>query len=546
MRISHLYSKRTERLLKLPPPITRDLRVERGLKIPMRDGTVLLGERWMPRSGGNGLPTALLRSPYPLKGALTNLVAKPLAERGYQVVMQFMRGIGGSEGNFELFNSEQERLDGLDTIDWVCKQSWFGDSIVLFGPSYHGFVQWAMADELPSQVKAMVPAVTSSAMAKGLLHGDVFSLESALGWAILMEYYKGKLPLLQFILNLRRISRSLSILPLSNIDNAIFGHRSEIMHDILTYPDSPLWEGADVSERVTDVVVPTSIISGWYDVFLMGTLQDYKHMQDAGRSVRLTIGNWDHNSPEISSTTIKELLQFGMAYVRGETPEDRAPVRVFVMGAEKWRDFLSWPPPGYQAQRLYLQPTSRLAAEEPPSSGPDSYRYDPADPTPAIGGQRLLPGSKAGRVNNASLESRPDVLVYTSDTLTEDLEIIGEVSAEIWFKSSLPYADVFVRVCDVDPSGCSINVCDGLSRLNHADELTCASVTLSPTAFLFRRGHQIRIQVSSGAFPQYNRNPGTGEPWLTATQLRAAKQQVYHDPEHPSAIVLPVRVADSI
>jgi putative CocE/NonD family hydrolase len=172
-------------------------------------------------------------------------------------------------------------------------------------------------------------------------------------------------------------------------------------------------------------------------------------------------------------------------------------------------------------------------------SAPDGYRYDPADPTPAAGGVRMVKDS--GRVENTALEARPDVLTYTTAVLADDVEVVGEVSAEVWFRSSLPYADVFVRLCDVDEQGRSFNVCDGLVSLTGADELSCATVRLWPTAYRFRRGHRIRVQVSSGAFPRYARNPGTGEGPATASTLRAADQAVHHDSAHPSAVILPVR-----
>src|SRR5207244_1055214 len=154
--------------------------------------------------------------------------------------------------------------------------------------------------------------------------------------------------------------------------------------------------------------------------------------------------------------------------------------------------------------------------------------YDPADPTPAAAGVRL--SGTAGRVDNSALEARDDVRTYTTDRLDQDIEVIGEVSAEIWFQSSLRYADVFVRLCDVDPRGRSWNVCDGLVSLTGADQVTRAQVRLWPTAYRFKRGHRIRVQVSSGAFPRYNRNPGTGEPRATATTLRAADQRVFRGP----------------
>jgi putative CocE/NonD family hydrolase len=147
----------------------------------------------------------------------------------------------------------------------------------------------------------------------------------------------------------------------------------------------------------------------------------------------------------------------------------------------------------------------------------------------------------AGRADNTKLEARPDVLTYTTAALDRDVEVIGDVSAEIWFQSSLPYADVFVRLCDVDPRGRSYNVCDGLVSLTGADQTACATVRLWPTAHRFKEGHRIRVQVSSGAFPRFARNPGTGEPRVTATTLLAADQAVFHDPDHASAIILPVR-----
>ncbi|HEV7421591.1 MAG TPA: CocE/NonD family hydrolase [Mycobacterium sp.] len=148
---------------------------------------------------------------------------------------------------------------------------------------------------------------------------------------------------------------------------------------------------------------------------------------------------------------------------------------------------------------------------------------------------------KSGRVDNASLETRSDVLTYTTPVLDTDVEVVGEASAEIFLRSSLPYADVFVRLCDVDAGGRSTNVCDGLIRLDGADRTVKAEVRLWPTAYRFRLGHRLRVQVSSGAFPRYNRNPGTGEPRATATALHTADQQVLHDPGHPSAVILPIR-----
>jgi uncharacterized protein len=235
-----------------------------------------------------------------------------------------------------------------------------------------------------------------------------------------------------------------------------------------------------------------------------------------------------------------EAVEFGLAHARGDEPPSRAPVRLFVMGEDAWRDFESWPPEGYTPQRFHLQPGGGLSSAAP-SSGTSGYRYDPADPTPAVGGVRMVRGA-SGRVDNTSLEARSDVLTFTTPPLEQDVEVVGEITAEIWFESSLQYADLFVRLCDVEPDGRSYNVCDGLTRLTDADAVAPTTVTLWPTAHRFNAGHRIRVQISSGAHPRFLRNPGTGESPATATDLVAADQTVHHTPDQPSAVILPVRL----
>jgi putative CocE/NonD family hydrolase len=536
----NLGSRLTERLLRLAPPLTRDLVVERDLRVPMRDGAVLLADRWAPRTGPGGLPTALLRTPYGRAGMSAGPMVRPLAERGFQVLIQSTRGTFGSGGAFDPLR--QEREDGLDTLEWVIKQPWFGESLVLTGTSYLGFVQWAVADRLPPQVKAMIPSMSEAALTLEFLRKDGFSLETPFGWGVLIADQERRWALPRQLLEVKRVQRAMFTLPLDQADVAAMGHRSDYIQDILTHDaGTPRWAEVDHSHRVADVTLPVSSVGGWYDIFLPGQLRDYQAVQTAGQQTRLTVGPWSHTSRGAGVAAAAEALDFGLAHARGEQPSERAPVRLFVMGEETWRDFPSWPPPGYAPQRFHLQPGGTLAADPAGESAPDGYRYDPADPTPAVGGVRLALGVKAGRVDNTGLEARPDVLTYTSAVLGTAVEVIGEVSAEIWFRSSLPCADVFVRLCDVDARGRSYNVCDGLVSLTDADRISCATVRLWPTAHRFQRGHRIRVQVSSGAFPRYNRNPGTGDPRATAATLRAADQEVFHDPAHPSAMILPVR-----
>ncbi|GAA4724051.1 CocE/NonD family hydrolase [Phytohabitans rumicis] len=531
-----LVSRVLERQLKLSPPLTRDLVVQRDLRVPMPDGVDLLADRWAPGAGGEGLPTALIRTPYGRRGVFGVVMARPLAERGFQVLVQSTRGGFGSGGTFAPMR--QERADGLATMDWVVKQPWFGAALVLVGVSYMGYVQWAVADRLPPQVKALVPQVSESALSLGFLRRDGFALEAPFMWGVLVGSQERRAALLRQPFQMRRTRRAMDTLPLNRADVAALGHPSAYVQDILAHDaDDPYWTDVDHRHRVAEVSVPVSSIGGWYDIFLPGQLRDFQALQEAGRPARLTVGPWTH--AEFTSAGVQEAIEFALPLARGEQPPERAPVRLYVMGEEAWRDFDSWPPAGYAAQRFHLQPGGGLSTEPPGASEPDRYRYDPAEPTPAVGGVRLERGS--ARVDNAALEARPDVLTYTTAALDRDVEVVGEVSAEIWFGSSLPHADVFVRLCDVDPRGRSTNVCDGLTSLSGADEVSAATVSMWPTAHLFRRGHRIRVQVSSGAFPRYARNPGTGEPIGTATTLRAADQAVHHDPDRPSAVILPVR-----
>ena len=537
----NLSSQLLQRMLRLSPPPTRDLIVQRNLRVPVADGVDLLADRWAPRAAGSTLPTILVRTPYGRRGVFGAALGRPLAERGFQVLIQSTRGTFGSGGDFD-DPFRPERDDGLATLEWVVKQPWFGGTVVLFGFSYLGYVQWAMADRLPPEVKAMIPQVSESALTMEFLRADGFSLETPFGWGVLVAGQERRGAMLRQRLEATRVQRALQRLPLNQADVAAIGRRSNYIQDILAHDaDSPRWAGIDHRSRVSDVTVPVSSVGGWYDLFLPGQLRDYQILQQAGRAARLTIGPWTHLSVGVISTAIHEALDFGLAHCRGEQPAQRAPVRLYVMGEEAWRDFDSWPPPGYTPQRFHLQPGNALSTEPPEQSAPDRYRYDPADPTPAIGGVRL--SGSAGRVDNAALEARPDVLTYTTAPLAHDVEVIGEVSAEIFVRSTLPHADVFVRLCDVDTRGHSSNICDALVSLTSADEISCANVRLWPTAYRFKRGHRIRVQVSSGAFPRYARNPGTGEPHATATTLRAADQQVYHEPSYPSAVLLPVRQA---
>ena len=270
-------------------------------------------------------------------------------------------------------------------------------------------------------------------------------------------------------------------------------------------------------------------------------------MQNDGKTPYLTIGPWTH--PKAAQFGGREGIIWLKAHMLNKREGLReSPVRIYIMGAaNEWREYPVWPPNDMQLQPWYLQPNNGFSTDLPTVSEPDSYIYDPADPTPSIG------GSSTGKPieDNRSLESRSDVITYTSDTLKSNLELIGPVSAELFIKSSLKYTDFFVKICDVDSYGKSLNVCDGIQRLfpdnpsPQDEDIIKVNVNLWPTAYNFKKGHQIRIQVSSGAFPRFARNLGTDEPLTTATKMRIAKQLIFHDPNHPSAVIMPMIIRKS-
>jgi uncharacterized protein len=290
--------------------------------------------------------------------------------------------------------------------------------------------------------------------------------------------------------------------------------------------------------------VPTLLIDGWQDYPLPGVLEDYAVLKRSAAPVHLRIGAGGHlGGGGEGGMTDAPLAWFDTWLLGREGLLGPNPVKVHVQGeGGVWRDLQDWPPPT-KPTRWYLHSGGLLATASPTSSSePDRYRYDPADPTPSLGGIGMLTG---GAIDNRALEARPDVLVYTSDELREPLEIIGSVQADLSVTSSLDHSDFFVRLCDVYPDGRSINVCDGLKRFDPgssrraADGTFSAAVAMWPVGYRFAPGHHLRIQVSSGAHPVYARNLGTGEPPATGTMMRAADQAVYHEPGRLSSVLLP-------
>ncbi|MFV0258088.1 MAG: CocE/NonD family hydrolase [Acidimicrobiales bacterium] len=535
------------------PPRTHHYRVEPDIAVPMRDGVTLLGDRVIPVGAADDAPTVLIRTPYGRRGLAAATSAHPLAARGLPVFIQSCRGTFGSGGTFVPIADERD--DGIDTVTWLRDQPWFTGRLAMFGPSYLGITQWALAGPLSADKPELAPDVlclnvTAPEVHRMVWDHGVFLLELALSWARLVEVQERPLALLRSLVDRRALRRGLDRIPLSDADRIGVGTEVSWYQDWLHHErlDDPFWRPMSPGDSIDSVTAATVMVTGWYDVFLPWQVDSYRRLVAAGNPPRLVIGPWGHPSPAAAGRGLTEALAVIGHRLMDQRPPHRAPVEVYLTGAEEWRDLAQWPPHSERVD-LLLQPFGTLSTDPAPEGGPTRYLYDPDDPTPAVSGPTLDRPSTP--VDNRELEARPDVLVFTGPPLAEPLEVMGTPEAVVHLRSDRPSTDVFVRICDVHPDGTSMNVCDGIRRIGSpgtrgadpspdADGVVPVELPLWPIAHRFDTGHRIRVLVASGAHPRYARNLGTGEPAATATQQYPAHQEVFHDPRHRSGVRLPV------
>jgi hypothetical protein len=537
-------------LRDLPPPECA-VRVDAGLAVPAGDGVPLITDHYIPQVA-TPRPTVLVRTPYGRGFPWDHLFGGLIAEQGFHVVIQSCRGTGGSGGEYEPFR--RERADGQATVAWLREQPWFSGALATIGPSYLGYVQFALAAEAPPELRAMIVQVAMSGPYEFVYPGGVFALENVLvATAATLGFEHGMAAVIRTGLRvqrrLRRVSREL---PLIRAYPPALGGRVPWLEDWLAHPDraDPYWTGLQIPVRALTPPVPVSLLTGWWDACLDPVLGEYRRLRATGRPVRLVVGPWTHASAfsKALPAVLGEALSWLRAYTGGnpDLRNEDHPVRVYVEGAGQWRDLADWPPPGAVRQSWYPGEDGSLDPAPPAQPGISSFRYDPADPTPSVGGPLLT--SKAGARDNRALEARPDVLVFTSAPLTEAIDVIGPVSARVRVRASSGHFDLFARLCDVDPRGRSRNVCDGIIRHRPGpgpgpgggDEAEAITVPMSATAYRFAARHRLRLQMSGGAHPRFARNTGSGEPPATATRLVAVNLQLLHEAADHCTLSLPV------
>jgi putative CocE/NonD family hydrolase len=548
----------------------RSVTVEFDLPARMRDGVTLRADVYRP--GGDGpWPTLLSRTPYD-KRAVEWRDPVQTAAKGFLVVVQDTRGRFASDGEWIPLRFERE--DGHDTVEWAARLPGSNGHVGMYGPSYVGHTQWLAAIEQPPSLAAIAPAVTHSEPAEtAFVRGGALEIGITRLWRLQMAAAH----LERLGLSERECRERLEVL-LDDLDllsregywalpadMPMFHAEQPVAPGTpLVFDDPEVLAWCRVAGEYERVTVPSFNVSGWYDGLIQGVLDNYMGMAALGRPARLLIGPWTHDG---SPDPIGELC-FGMRASRVGAPvhthgdlndeelawfrrylvpdaaaedADEAPVRIFVMGRNEWRDEQEWPLARARSERWFLRAGGALGPDGPTSDGTATeFLYDPGDPVPAHGGNTILtPDFPAGPLDQARVEARPDVCVFTSEPLQQDLEVTGRVCVVLHAESSAPSTDWVARLCDVHPDGRSFNICDGVVRVNDgADACKRIEIDLWSTSNVFLAGHRLRVHVTSSSFPRWDRNLNTGN--QCEPRWQTAGQRVHHDAERASWIELPV------
>ncbi|QFG22884.1 CocE/NonD family hydrolase [Actinomadura sp. WMMB 499] len=574
--------------------------IEKDVRVPMRDGVTLATDLYLPEGGP--VPVLLVRLPYG-KDVVTKLgqpvLITPLAfaEAGYAVVWQDCRGTWSSDGTFGL--QVADMADGVDTLQWIRRQPWCDGNVGTYGPSYLGLTQWALASQGPDGLKAIAPttAPIDFRYVRFGRGGGLFWHTNLL-WAVSMNQMlvmralrRGEsdaTALLQAAELAADPEPHLRKLPIS--DQPLLNKQSIWWQKSMEHPISDAhWAEVSPSERIADITTPGLHVGGWFDIFVTETTRAFTRLRDeaagpeARQYQRLIIGPWDHRNQEglysdrqfgaranaLTADVTGAHVRFFDHHLRGDATADAAdaPVRIFVMGIDQWRDEQDWPLPDTRYVDYFLDGSGHantaggdgtLTLDAPDGEAADTIRYDPTDPVPTIGGRRLPAGNiaaaafTAGPLDQSPVETREDVLCFTTPVLDEPLEVTGEVSLVLHVSSSARDTDFTGKLVDVFPDGRALYLTDGLLRARYRTSLTEPEllepdrvyemvVDLGPTANVFLPGHRLRLEVSSSNFPHYDRNTNTGgniphdvdEPIV-------AVNTILHGPRHPSRLILPI------
>jgi uncharacterized protein len=552
------------------------VRVETDVRVKMRDGVLLTCDVYRPAADGK-FPVLLTRTPYNRRDPATGMF---LAARGYVVVLQDTRGRFDSQGEFYPFR--YEAADGYDTIEWAAALPYSDGRVGMFGGSYVGATQMLAASAAPPHLVGIFPYVTAAEYYEGWTYeGGALMQWFTESWASGLA----ENTLARKITTLSRPKQWAEHLPVDEYrllalptpDQAAPYFRDWVQHE----SNDEYWRAVKVSDHYGKMNVKALHAGGWHDIFSGGSIRNFIEMRkqaatdEARRGQRLLMGPWAHaaTSPEGKiggvtfgpqavldmNGTIVKWYDYVMKGRKNEFASD-APVKIFVMGDNAWRDEREFPLARTRYTTYYLHAAKGAASAAgdgtigtgaPKAERPDVFDYDPASPVRTIGGRLCCGGLPPGPFDQAPNESRGDVLVFSTPPLTEEVEVTGFVSVDLYASTTAADTDFTAMLVDVDQDGFARYLADGIVRARFR-ESTARAVPIEPgavnkytidlwaTSNVFKPGHRIRVYVSSSNFPRFSRNLNTGELTSGSTRMVKARQTIYHDADHPSAIVLPV------
>ncbi|HEX4229172.1 MAG TPA: CocE/NonD family hydrolase [Bryobacteraceae bacterium] len=555
--------------------------IEKNVPIPMRDGIKLGGDIYLP-DGPGPFPVLLCRTPYNKNGQLK--WGNFFAGHGYAVVVVDSRGLNASGGAWHPYVDEGR--DGYDTQQWIGHQSWCNGKIGMFGRSYPAYTQVVTAPYRSPYLKAIMPEAAQSSNFEAVWSWNgIYHLALGLSWGPSEEAIAEKKP---------RPKPSwvevMNHLPLKTSMDLI-GIYSPFVEDTLTHDtDDDFWEQMSIRGKYKDMDVPAFHLTGWYDDLLHETIANFVNMRKYSRSEyarrwqKLLIGPWGHGirtnpkygdmdfGPQMLTDLGQLHLHWYDYHLKGiqDGLDSEAPIRIFVMGDNKWRDEQEWPLARARSERLFLGSNGHantrmgdgtLSSQEPVSAPSDQYAYDPRYPVSTYGGHGSGGGgitrdgafSMQGPLDQRAIQQRNDVLIYTSDQLTADTEVTGAAELTLFFSTDVKDTDFFATLSDVYPDGRAILITEGALRTKYRNSLQ-KTVLLTPnepyqvkiplweTSNVFKVGHRIRLQIASSNFPRFNRNLNSGKPMAEETEadIHVAHQVILHDSAHPSSLSLPI------
>ncbi|KAF2679639.1 CocE/NonD hydrolase [Lentithecium fluviatile CBS 122367] len=483
--------------------------------------------------------TILVRCPYGRGLPISIGFARLFASRGYQVLFVSCRGTFGSGGEFDAFRDEVG--DGKAVVEWMRMQSWYTGTFATIGMSYLGFTQWALLTDPPEDMVAAVIGVGPHDLGRSIWETGALNLD-IVNWANMIAHQEEPYAFLKHATSPNKFRPVLDSIPLVQSVQAALPGNVPWLEKMMTTADlkDGYYTPMNLDQALERANIPIMLSSGWYDVFVEQSMEQYLRLHERGCTVALTMGPWDHGGSGFSKIPTQQTHAWIEKYLAKKEKTDRQePVHYYVTGAEEWR-WASEFPPQTSPFTLHLHAKGKLRPDAPASSTPPSnFTFDPKSPPPTVGGNILR---KGGKFDDTALATRSDVLTFTSDALDSDVEFIGRPTVTLNHSTDSSYADLFVRISEVDAKGKSHNITDTYQRLdpggNMEDEVT---LSLHWCAHRFVKGKKIRVLVAGGSHPHFARNLGVANEDNRGNEMKAVKHAVYHGGTKLSKIVLPIR-----